>query len=270
MKHIYIISLTLLFTVSCNRDSKVEYYLNGKISKEYTLKNNLFNGSYIEYYPNGLLKFECTYANGIKIDSSKYYNSSGELNKIEYYSSSDTSRVKIYSNKRLIEEGLSYKGLKVKKWRYYSPDGKIEKVFEYLNVKGKQYTNQGWHFDRKGDTIKQYGNYFDLKINSGIIDINDPLIIDFKYKPILALNSNVIVCISTKINDDFSNINEIQLDTIWVHDNDLKGLKLYFSESGQKNLRGFVKEYCQKKFNAKDEGLTERYLYFNIPITVTH
>jgi antitoxin component YwqK of YwqJK toxin-antitoxin module len=255
-----------LLLVGCTEQITKEYYANGQLSKEYSLKDSLYEGKYEEYYDNGDKKVTHLYKNGVLKDSSVFYQNN-KISRVDYYFPSDTIYRKIYYPAFIVKEEGKLKGsIKVGKWKYNRKDGSLDKVFEYVNLQGKQYTNQGWHFDEKGDTIKEFGNFFSYKFSDEIIYKNKPFKIYFKYKPILALNPNIIMCLSPKINENFSNLAEVSLDTLYF-ENAVKGYQeIIFSNSGKKILRGFIKEYYT--LSGKTNESKERYMYFDIPVQV--
>jgi len=263
-----ILLLTFVF-ISCN-EPKREYYNNGNKAREYFLKEGKYDGVYKEYDEIGQIKVIHIYDIGEKVDSSVYYLNN-KMIRVDHYLSCDTIKSLIYDeNQTLREEGKSCKNIKAGKWKYYRVDNSLEKVFEFMNVNNKQYTNQGWYFDKKGDTIKEFGNFYTFKFSDKKASKNKPVSLCFKYKPLLATNSDVIICISNKIDENFTNLSKIELDTIHVFDNKLENFKVIFESEGRKNLRGFIKEFYEKN-KTKNDSITkaERYLYFDIPVLVT-
>ena len=191
----------------------------------------------VQYYPNG--KFQKTYLKGDSI----------------YVKDLD-------KNGDLKSEGKFYKGQKVGKWKYYNAEGGLEKIFEYKNISGLQYTNQGWHFNREGDTIKEEGNYYKLQPFTKSVKPNEAVRLHFFYKGLFS-KSNIYVCVHPKLNEDFSNIDSTKLDTIFTNSNEFT-INMAFRRPGKKNIRGFISEFE----NSKREDSIVRYIYFDIPITV--
>ncbi len=252
----------MLLVIACN-NSKVEYFSNGEISKEYSLRNNKYDGEFTEYFIGGEKKAIHHYSMGVLTDSSLYFQNN-KIWKVDYHFKNDTILSKIlFDNSKTREEGRYHNGMKIGKWKYYTKNGSIDKIFEYINLNGKQFTNQGWYFDEKGDTIKDFGNYFSFEISPATVKINEIMKIKFKYKPILALNSNVIACMSFKIKEDFSNLNTVHLDTTYFERTTSGYQEIIFSKKGKQHIRGFIKEFYET-----DEKFVEKKMYIDIPITV--
>ena len=56
----------------------------------------------------------------------------------------------------------------VEKFNFYE-NGKLKKTLEYINVCGKEYLNQGWHFNQSGDTIEKKSHYCKIKIERNFL-----------------------------------------------------------------------------------------------------
>lgn len=264
MKHKYLLFSICFILMSC-KNTKEEYYPNGTIAKEYELKNGKLDGVSKEYYENGKLKAIYLLKDGVLVDSSLSYNKEKSfIEKINYYLPKDSIRTKFFHEKEKISStGIFYNNQKSGKWKYFNKNGELEKVFEYKNIESKQYTNQGWYFDSRGDTLKNLGNYYILKPIPKTIQSNKTLSLDFEYKPILALNSEAIIYMSSKINNDFSNLGLVTLDAFPLYSNKAI-LEMSFKSKGKKNLRGFIKEFITNT----DKTTKSKNTYFDIPIIV--
>lgn len=270
------IPIFFLILFSCS-NTKTEYDANGNKIREYELINNKISGICKEFYKTGNLKAIHNYKNGFKTDSSTYYNTKEEIVLIDRYLQNNIIYQKEFNNNTLISEGkFSYKSTEkplnnqIGKWKYYKENGKLEKIIEYINLCGKQYTNQGWYFDKKGDTLKEYGNYFEIKILPKSIKKNEVVCLQMAYKPIIYLNSEVMLCFDTEnnVSKDFCNIHKVKLAKFYKTSDILK-IYVRFESSGQKNIRGYIKEYFNKESTEQDSITSgERYLYFDIPIKV--
>lgn len=261
-------SLCILFIclalTSC-KDTETEYFANGTLAKEYHLKNGKFDGIYKDYYENGKPKSIYIFKEGIKVDSSLFYNDKNDfIEKINYYLLGDTIKTKfLYSNGNVASTGLFFNGQKISHWKYFNKNGVLEKIFEYKNINGKQYTNRGWMFDNKGDTIKDAGSYYILNTIPKSIKYGDTLNLNFKYKPFFARNTNVVMYLSSKINSDFSNLSSVRLDTLSLNDNEAI-IKMSFKNKGKRNIRGLIKEFT----TTPDKITKSKSTYFDIPILV--
>lgn len=268
MNKLNFISFFLVIILSSCQNKEIEYYESGKIKKSYEHKNNKFNGQYKEFYENGNIKLVHIYENGILKDSSVFYDEGANVNQITHYLNKDITYVKIFKNKKISSEGKLFRDMKVDKWNYYNSHEKLEKVFDYITICGKSYSNQGWYFTSEGDTLIDKSNF--IKYNNLKRNLKPKEILNFKmlYKSILPENSKSFVCLSSKIQDDFCNINEVKLDTIYSQNNSFDVL-ISFSKKGNKNLRGFVTEFQIEEYISKDSArFAERKIYFDIPLLV--
>ncbi|WCO03489.1 toxin-antitoxin system YwqK family antitoxin [Psychroserpens ponticola] len=244
---IFSILFVCVFFVSCLKNKK-EYFDNGNLKAEYQkTKNGILEGKYIKYYENGNIKSIQLFRNNVEIDSTIVYDSlkSNTIKTAIYRNknSIDSIYVKNYDNSYITSEGHMFKTQKTGKWKLYK-NQKIDKIMQYKNIDGKQYLNQGWFFDKSGDTIHEYGsNYkfkYSVKLKEKTIDIS------IKYKPLIAENANVILLHNEKLNKEFSNIDEVVLDTIFFTNNkvDIEYKVKHKREKLNFNLRGIIKEYA--------------------------
>ncbi len=263
-----ILIIAVIFSFfSCKKD-EIEYYPNGKILKEFTVANGKLEGEYKEYYLNGNIKKIHIYKKGVLIDSSIYYNETKKIIEIQYHLDNKSIFSKIFENNILKSEGKYYSNQKRGKWKYYYQNGKIKQIFEYIDLCGEQYTNQGWDYDKKGELIQKKGNHYSLSIQKKKIKVNETIDFEIKYNPILFLNSNSIICTSQDIDKSFCNLRKIKLDTLYSTNHNFV-IRLSYSTKGNKNFRGFIKEFYHKNSDHKDSTIYgERFVYFDIPIKV--
>lgn len=233
--------------------------------------NNLKENTEKEFYDNGDLKAIHIIKNNIKSDSSIYYYPNNNIAKIIYYLEKDTIYEKDFSEKsKLLSEGKNVKNIMIGKWKFYKENGKLDKIVEYINLCGNQYTNQGWYFDKKGDTLREYGNYFEIKWSPKIIKKNQVVCLQMTYKPIIYLNSEVELCFDTEnnVSKDFCNIHKVKLAKFYKTSDVLKTY-IKFERSGKKNIRGYIREFFNKESTEQDSITSgERYLYFDIPFEI--
>ncbi len=256
---------SLLF-ISCKNES-IEYYENGNIKRIYFRENNILQGKMEEFYEDGKnLKAIKYYKNGKLVDSTIYFDEQGKINKISYYNlKSDTIFIKFFTNEIKESEGKFYKGRKINIWNYYHKKGYLKSRFEYIDSCGNQYTNQGWAFNKNGDTLKDYSNYYKIigLEKNKIYKANDTVHFKIRYRPIISKNSNAILLSSSDLKMNFCNLNNVKFDTIRWRKNDFY-INLIFSKKGKKNFRGFIREYAM--YNKVDYD--ERIIYFDIPIEI--
>lgn len=274
-----------VFLISCESRKK-EYYENGSIKTDYVLENDKIEGIYKEYYETGGLKEVHRYLAGEKVDSSQYFYEEPKnlVNKAKYYYAKDTLKiVEYFPDGSKQREGLTLSnGIRIGKWSLYRQDGTLSEVLQYISLAGEEYLNQGWHFDKKGDTITGKGNYLEFKLSKDTVDIYEPVKILVNLKePLLSYKSDVFVGIPkgslNDIDEDFSNMKEIEWDTLpsvkdeGILDNYEKynlyvSFGLEFNEPGPKHIRGFLSENKEIKPNeiSKDSfDMKERKIYFD-------
>ena len=261
MRHFLLLFILSFLFTSCKNEIK-EYDAEHRLTKEYSLNNEKkFDGTYKEFYENGNLKIVKNYKDGIVIDSTILYNRDSTISQIQFPLKKDSLLYKNYQKKSLESEGIFYKEMKYGKWKYFKKNGNLDKVIEYVNVCGKQYTNQGWFFKNGKDTIKEFGNYYRIKIPK-FAKQNQVFKFTIYHKPIIALNPDLMLCIGAKVDKNFCNLEKTKIDTAYG-DNNIIPVEIIFSKKGKKNLRGFIKEY----YKVKDSSAS-RLIYVDIPIIV--
>jgi len=261
MRYLSILFTSFFLFTSCQNEIK-EYDVEHRLTKEYSLNNeNKFDGVYKEFYENGNPKVVKHFKNGILIDSTLIYNQDNTISQIQFPLKKDSLLYKNYLNNHLESEGIFYKQIKYGKWKYFKNNGDLDKVVEYVNVCGKQYTNQGWYFKNGKDTIKEFGNYYNIKLPKTIKQ-NQPFKFTIYHKPIIAANPDLIFCIGTKVDKNFCNLEQTKIDTAYGVNNTIP-VEIVFSKKGRKNLRGFIKEY----YTTKDSSAS-RLIYVDIPVNV--
>ena len=74
----------------------VQYFADGKIAREITVKNGRENGVEKEYYENGNLKVYAIIKNGFPVETSKLYHKNGQLHMIVKWTDAGARIIKIY------------------------------------------------------------------------------------------------------------------------------------------------------------------------------
>ncbi len=277
MKYLYLFIVLCVF--SCNKANK-EYHDNGKIKKKYFKKNDKYEGQFLEYFENGFLKEKHKYFNGVKIDSSFYYNSTQNLVEIKIWKNNETHKSIIFNDKNEIEkEGLlSNKDSlnRIGVWRFSKKrEPKIDSLVEYKFVNKKSYANQIWLVKNEKDTLISKGNFFNSLIINDTSIAGDVMRLRFVLtKPFFSNDSEMFVIVPYKNSDltkDFSNIYEIKHDTFpsLINDgiphpevadlnlNHITEFGLKYSSSGKKIVRGIIVEKSKE-----NNQYVERRLFF--------
>lgn len=258
MNKLYLL-IIISFFISCQKkiEKKDE---NGNLMKLYYLnsKGNL-NGTYKKFDGNGKISVIHNYDNGKLIDSSIYYKN-GIIDEIIYVKNSDTNFVKIFNNGKIYAIGNSYNKKKVGKWNFYNKD-KLSKTIEFINLCGNQYTNQGWDYINK-----EKSNFYEIKGLKSMYRKNENIFVQIDYHSLWKNESFSIFKFSPFTKDDYCDIDLIELDVI-KSENHKFILKVNFSKSGKKILRGYINEFKFVKENNKKFTL-ERRMYIEIPIDI--
>ena len=151
----------------------------------------------------------------------------------------------------------------IKKLSFYEK-GKLKKTFEYVNVCGKEYVNQGWHFNEKGDTIKTKSHFCKIKIEKSILKPLEESKVTMIYKPLLK-NTVSGILLSRENNINYCDLENKKLDTLYFVDNKLEYFQT-FRTKGVKKVTGYVLEIT-KELRA-DKKYDERKVYFTLNFTV--
>ncbi|NKI33142.1 hypothetical protein [Croceivirga thetidis] len=120
------------------------YFQNGKISREMTYKNGVFDGKYLDYYPTGQMESDINYKYGKYHGKRTQFFENGNLELEEVYLMDDLHGPykAYYQNGKLKEEGNYKNGSKTGVWRYYDESEKKSKEETYFNgavVTSKQF-----------------------------------------------------------------------------------------------------------------------------------
>lgn len=120
------------------------YFQNGKISREMSYKNGVFNGKYFDYYPTGQMESDINYKYGKYHGKRTQFFENGNVELEEFYLMDDLHGPyrAYYQNGKLKEEGNYKNGSKTGVWRYYDNSEKKSKEETYFNgsvVTSKQF-----------------------------------------------------------------------------------------------------------------------------------
>lgn len=211
-----------------------------------------------------------------KYETKEYYDSNDNLDSVVSYNDNleksviiikdeNTKSVKSYhENGKMSYEGEYYKKLKNGFWKYYDNEGVLDKAFEYKNICGEQYTNQGVYFTKTGDTLKQPSNFIllDYKHN---LKVNDISTINITYVRALNENGEIELVFSQDFEEDFCNRDSVEKTSLFTN---LDGfvIKMKYESAGKRIIRGYIKESVD---NPKEGFLKmTRFVYFEMPFDV--
>ena len=157
----------------------------------------------------------------------------------------------------------------------------IDSIVEYLKIDGKEYANQIWLVDKDKDTVG--GNYFDFFIDDTTKLGNTTRLSFTLTKPAIKWDSDIFVVLpfnDRELNDDFSNLLDIKLDTLYSLKDDgiphpelselnlplnrIAEFEIEYGSIGKKIIRGIIVEK-----GTLDGKKYERRLFFNDSLHVT-
>lgn len=212
-----------------------------------------------------------------------------------------------YKNGNVFKKGKSRKnGKPFGIWNLYSKDGKLREVREWFIINKHSRINRVWFLNKKGDTIswrnqdsifkqKEFINdtlgirstsYNVIYFRKDTLEFNESLkAIAYLGSPLISeKNSQLIVLIGkskNNFNSDFSNENEVKLDTFYnltidkVNQKWFPNVKqkyfvtfgYYFESPGEKLIKGYMLEYANGNFENGIDSLTSK-TYFEKKIYV--
>jgi antitoxin component YwqK of YwqJK toxin-antitoxin module len=273
----------LLIILGCNKTIKEKnYYDTGELYSIIEVdKNEIRNGVTLVYFKNGNLREKARYKNGEFIDTSYHYREDGSLNNIAIYNKSKDSIYAFFYDElgRVNKETITYKNNnKVGRIIAYDLINSLKYTHDVKNVYGKEiyYDNQVV-LNQSGDTVKEKSFYYRVSVPD-TVKVNDYVVGKIDFHSDLEMRENLLksrlylkIMVNEKLNEDFSNINEVKLDTFIRKDNHFL---LKFLDTGNQNVRGKFTERItiaqmdeenDEKVNVKDYV---RDFYFNAPIYI--
>jgi antitoxin component YwqK of YwqJK toxin-antitoxin module len=133
-KHFLLIAL-LVVLVSCKNNLKTEYYADGKIKSEETLKDGKPDGYYISYYENGKIKDSGSIVGGKLNGFCKSYYENGKENWEGIFKDGkeDGYYKKYYESGNLRADAFFKNGIPDSVNKEYTEDGKIKIRSEWKN-----------------------------------------------------------------------------------------------------------------------------------------
>jgi len=238
------ILLLIILFISCEQKLyvvRIEYYPTGELFSEtpYLIKDSLKDGLYKEYYKNGILKQAILFSKNKPTDSAVRYFETGELEFKEIREKDTIHTIHFYKNGKIAIKSkfLNFnKPIKVGWASIFSQDGNLTDSMEYINVKGSSFLNQRLHFDKNQNLIGDSSYYYNFKISK--IKKSDSYRLAISYIPLMK-EAQVAMILGKDINSDFSNLKNIELDTLRVENGSIStdNLKKPFRE-----LKGFFYE----------------------------
>lgn len=272
---VFLLLIVVMF--SCQRSKHrivKEYYSTGEIFKETSFLNDaseIKEGVYKEYYKNGQVKKILNFKNNIPCDSSLLYDEKGELKFKEVIEPDTIYAYHFYSNGNVLSKSkflnLKNSPLKIGWEEFFNIDGSVNDSIQYINVNDSSLLNQRKKINNKGEIIKDSSFYYNMKI-SKILDTENYQL-NIQYVP-ANKSSDVFLVIGEEINDVFSNIRNVKLDTLIMNNNVISTNSL---KKNHRHLKGFFLEYERRLKDVHKDSVKvsvyERKVFFNNQIVVT-
>ena len=278
-KNLVILFLFTIVLFSCNNNRTIKTkYPNGSIKELYFInKDSIKVGKYKAFYQNGKLKESRVYKDGKIIDTIKYFNNQGMKigGTVNFPDSIYSFEIK---NGILVKEGMNKRTSimnesKFNGWvKYYKNNRLSEKIF-YRYVQGKgTVIDKYFKFNLDDGNLEREKSYY-YNVN-----IPDTLVVNQNYEFNVYFKSNALRTIgffsvtSEDLSEDFTNFENIELDTIYNE----KNPKLVFKPKniGINIMRGKITEQClfgveNKKDSTKlDVTVKYRDFYFEKEVYV--
>lgn len=122
-------------------------------------------------------------------------------------------------NDSLLGEGYLKNSLKVGNWKYFDKNNNLVAVNEYKIINNGTYLNQEIVFNKNGDTIFDKSHFYTYSTR-----VNDKKerFLSIKYKRIFEGDSYLMFVYNKDLKSDFSNLNDLKLDTLLFENNTLE------------------------------------------------
>lgn len=248
----FIIFIFIIFLIGCSKSQKV-YYENGTLKSEYFVNSSgRKDGKEIIYYPTGEILSISNFKDGDWIDSIVKYKKNGKLLSIlKRYN--DSIYIKNYAGDLISSKGRVDSLLRPISWWNYYKNGEIIREVERMVIKNKSIVNRKKIYVH-GVLDSSRSDLFYLKKPSSMkAGRQYPIEVDFSFCKDSSTNllgkNYYYLLISPEINEDFSNINNVSLDTL-IPKKDCKFIfNLEFRKNGVKNFKAIIEKHSMSYEN---------------------
>lgn len=222
---------------------KSTVYLNANGEKE---------GEERIFYPSGNLKAISYYEKGVLKDSTIKFDEDGRILSV-LKQNGDSIFLRNYRGTRVFSEGRVDERLNPIGWWWYYNHQENDYQVEYAFVHNKHVINQNkFYKDNSIDSLRS--NYYDF-IKPEKIKAQTPYNFEIQFNFEKDTMENLLgkdyyyLLVSPKINADFSNIQEIALDTLVPIQTKTFVYHLGFKSPGIKNFRAIIEKHILVKEN---------------------
>lgn len=286
----------LLGGISCavgceSRDTRKEFYSNGKLKSESEFKENIQDGERIDYYesgdlesksqwrdgkqhgqaifyyPAGIIKSKSEWKDG-KLDG--YYEDfyeSGELQGFGYYKNGlETGKYKLYyPDGELMQEGSYRDGIRHGEQNVYSKDGKIKTKKHFLNVKGQEVVSSFVAFNEDG-TIKEEYKRIKIVADKDTVSVGEYLNVNIQLIGPRFDSTDYILGIKG-FDGTFNAVNPDGLDTAKAEGHKVT-YQIIPEGLGKQYLRGFADNFKVTEVKGDTTTTIANHFYFEFPFYV--
>lgn len=236
-----IILIVIIFYSCHNKEVRKEYYDNGQLKFEVEFKDDIIHGYHKEFHENGTLKTLSHADNGIFRDTILGYYDNGNLEFIQFkVDNVDSMHIFHKMNGHIISK-VQVENNQISGWgSHYNESGEEILKLELIDIGEEEpYINQEIHYN-KGKIIDSLSSFYHIKVED-TVKVNKKTTIEFTYKPVISNESVVYIALGQSNNDEYSKINDMELDTLLMQNFELK-YDLKFLSPGEKNIKGFFYE----------------------------
>lgn len=231
------------------------FYEDGKIEREATYKNNVYNGKINFYYENGNLQESDNYVNGVQDGESRIYFENGQINIIGFYKNDKREGfstiyyesgikhyeanfvndlleglIKQYDENGILQYAINYKSNVLDgEYKEFYTNGKVKVYTVFEN--GIEIHDKAQYYDEMGKLLppiicvnaQTYASDYD----------NNEVAADLKYRDKLIEIEGLIMGIKKSISDEIY----IELET----DNMFIGVDCYLANGQEVNAVNYIK-----------------------------
>ncbi len=276
MKYPIVFLLISLIICSCDSKLKREYDGQGRLLREYYHEGGKYAGEYKEYYPSGNIKEVHFYRDGLPRDTSLYFFDDAQENvavEVISFGKNSNKKVSYYKTGRIKDSGyVDNKGQKFGNWYCYSKEGDLKIKNEYFIIENEEFLNQTVSYDNKQRVLFSKSKIIDVNVFSDTISIKEPLeilaCIDIGHFKGIKIKAKVYISsgYGNSINNDFSNLELIELDTVFnlaidsingptfpeFNQERCAAFGKWYDSIGENNIRGVIVEYYKDSTNVRE------------------
>ncbi len=233
--------IVLFLVISCTKVSKKkEFYKTGEICSEYEIdENNSKSGLEKLYYKNGKLKRILLHNSNVLVDTSYQYYNDGTV-KIKTFKTKKLDSTYYYINDCIYYKGVLQNNNSVLGWwdNLNCKESSLLVKKQFVEVGNDIVENQSIFYNNN-KIIDSLSYYFKINVNDTLIKgVSYDVKIEYS-KPKRDIN-RVYLLHNWEINNNFSNLNELEYDTINGFDNEIN-FKLSFDKIGDETFRSLIK-----------------------------